>query len=87
MTLAKVLCKPHFEKPHLVTGRSEMGKSKSARIGPYSKFHKPIHDGSVSWSWQIMNMLMKFGIGSYTSTFGLPRYNTPLFNGVYSNGV
>ena len=37
-TLAKVLCKPHFEKSHLVTGHCETGKSKSARIGPYFKF-------------------------------------------------
>ena len=35
---AKVLCKPHFEKPHLVTERCETGKSKSAGISHYSKF-------------------------------------------------
>ena len=49
--MAKVLCKPHFENPHLVTGRCETGKSKSARISPYYKFQKRIHDGSVSGSW------------------------------------
>ena len=33
--MAKVLCKPHFDKTHLVKGRWETGKSKSARIGPW----------------------------------------------------
>ena len=61
--MAKVLCKPHWEKT---------GQSKSVRIGQYSKFQKHIHDGSVSRSWPIMDMLLKFGIGADSSTFGQP---------------
>ena len=56
--LAKVLCKPHFEKPHLKMGRCEMGKLKSAIISPYSRFQKKIHDGTVSGSWLNMDMLL-----------------------------
>ena len=51
--LAKVLY-----KPHLVTGRCETGKSKSAIISPYSRFQKKIHDGTVSGSWLNMDMLL-----------------------------
>ena len=60
-SMAKVLCKhpfdfprfenPCFENPHFEnllfrTGHCITGKSKSAIIGPYSKFQKHIHDGS-----------------------------------------
>ena len=81
--MAKVLCKPRFEFPrfeiprfeipHFETGRSKMGQFKSARIGPHSKFQKYFHD----WSAPIMDMLLKFGIGADSSTFGLPRFTTP----------
>ena len=55
-TMAKVLCKnhfqfprfeiPRFEKPRFETGHFETSPLKSTRIGPYSKFQKHIHDGS-----------------------------------------
>ena len=79
ISIALVLYKPHFEKPHLVMGRcEETGKSKSAWIGPYSKFQKCIHDGSVSRSWPIMNILLKFRIGANSSTFGFPVSQRPV---------
>ena len=48
--MAKVLCKPRFEFPHFEiprfeTGHCLTGQFKSARIGPYSKYQKHIHDG------------------------------------------
>ena len=53
--VAKVLCKrcfsfphfesPRFENPYFTTVRCKTGKSKRARIGPYSKYQKYIHDG------------------------------------------
>ena len=75
-TVAKVLCKPHFEKPHLVMGRCETGKSKSAWIGPYSKYQKYIHDRPAT---RHVDKLLKFGIGADSSTFGLTHFETPLF--------
>ena len=52
---AKVLCKPRFQYPHFEMptfqiprfemGHFETGQFKSARIGPYSKFQKHIHNG------------------------------------------
>ena len=53
-----------------------MGHSKSARIGIYSKFQKHSHDGSVSGSWPIMNILLKFKVRADSSTFGMSHYAT-----------
>ena len=74
--MTKVLRKPHFEKPHLVMGLSETGKSKSASISPYS-FQKYIHNWPAPRHKPIIDTLMKFGIGADSSTFGLLRFATP----------
>ena len=65
--MAKVLCKPRFdfprfENPHFITGRCEMGKSRSARIRLYSKFQKYFHDWPAPEHRSIMNTLLRFGI-------------------------
>ena len=68
---------PHFEKPHLVTGRWETGKSKSAQMGPFSNFQKYIHDWSAPKHRSIMITILRFGIVVDSSTFGLPHFATP----------
>ena len=77
--MAKVLCKPHFEKHYLVMGCCETGMSKSAKICPKCISmigHKPI-----------MDTLLKFGIGADSSTFRLPRFATPYYQmGFFKTG-
>ena len=43
------------------------------------RYVKYIFSGFVSRSWLIMDVLLKFGIGADSSTFGVPRYAMPCY--------
>ena len=85
--MAKVLCKPHLQKPNLLRGNCETGKFNSARMGPHSRFQKYIHDWLAPRHRPIMSTLLKFGIGADSNTFGLPRFATPRYQmGLFKMG-